>query len=221
MPVRRKNAIGKADFEDALDYLGASISQIAQESGIPRAYLSDLRNRNISLRREYEEKLRAYLQEKQVEFEGDQNTPASTCRPPHPALTIGTATRCYFPIAEKLPDETVEQAMAMKEINDARLDTLLGQQAQREDGLFSGLIDEPDFDQATKDAQIEFDRLCAENYLLVRMLCGWRALRMSASAEGKKTIGDLVNEKNLPLFIEAGFFQAEIETDPEEETEPA
>lgn len=223
MPIKRSNAITKADFEDALDYLGASISTIAQESGIPRAYLSDLKNRNIRLRREYEEKLRAYLQEKQVEFEDGQDAPAAMPRAPHPDLKIGTATRCYLAIAESLDNETVEQAMAAKEANDAKLNTLLMQKAQRDDGLFAGLIDEPEFDQATKDALAEFNRLCAENYLLVRLLCGWRALRMTKSEKGKETICDLVTENNLPLLTEAGFFdpEATAEAAREEEAEPA
>ena len=84
MPIKQRNAITKADFEEALDYLGSSVSEVAKQTNIPRAYLSDLKNRNVRLRREHEDKLREYLVGQGVEFDGD--TPTEHLRGEHASL---------------------------------------------------------------------------------------------------------------------------------------
>lgn len=205
MPIKRSNVITKSDFEDALDYLGASISTIAQESGIPRAYLSDLKNRNIRLRREYEEKLRAYLLEKQIEFEADEAAPRPAESAAHPSLKSAMVERCHLPISDEYSPEVIEEAMALLEASEARLTALLNQLAPMVDSIlsFSG----PEFSDETKAEIEEAKKLCIECYLLVRKLRGSRALRMAVVEEGKETIGDRFVEENLPLFMEAGFFQ--------------
>ena len=73
VPIKQRNAITKLDFEESLNYLGETVSGIAKQTGIPRAYLSDLKNRNVPLARAQEDKLRTYLDGQGVEFDDAEN----------------------------------------------------------------------------------------------------------------------------------------------------
>lgn len=220
MPIKRSNAISKTDFEDALDYLGASISQVAEESRIPRAYLSNLKNRNIRLQREYEEKLRAYLQEKEVEFESDEDPPRPTTSTTSTSLKSATVERFHLPISDEHSAEVVEEAMALLDASEARLTVLLMEPAPKVESML--LFMKPEFSEKTMAEIEEAKKLCIECYLLVRKLRGSRVLRMAVVEEGNETIGDWIVEENLPLFMEAGFFKPDTqEADPEEDKKAA
>lgn len=220
MPIKQKNAISKQDFEEALDYLGSSISEVSKESGIPRAYLSELKNRNTRLRREYEEKLRAFLQQKEIEFEdGAPPAPAAAPQAPHSDLRQATTTRCYFPVDEALDDGAIEQAMLVLVKNDARLISLLGQKATRA-SFFLGVGD-AGYSDETKAALKEIADLCATNYVLFRKLCGWLALSVTPAKAGDETLRDAIIAQHRVQLIEAGFVLPEAEPAEEVEAEAA
>lgn len=213
MPIKQRNTITKRDFEDALDYLNVSVSEVAKASGIPRAYLSDLKTRSVPLRRENDEKLRAYLQGQGVEFEENGQAPADD-EPgaPHPALRTETVTRCFFPIAENLDQDVIERVIGAMDKNDARLNALLSKQAERKKGFtWPGPACDGERTNATNTARKEIETLFAENYVLFRMLCGWRALNGNGDANGIETLRDLVMADYRPRLIEAGLISPEAE----------
>ena len=138
MAIKHRNAVAKADFEDALDYLGLSVSEVAKRTGIPRAYLSDLKNRNVRLRREHEDKLRAHLEDEGVEFEepgdADQVRPPAP-PPPHPSVETAVVLRRSLSLADSLEDDQIAEALDAQADRDARLSELLRQKIAREEVL--------------------------------------------------------------------------------------
>lgn len=207
MPVKHK--ITPEDFQDALDYLGTTVSEIAKQTGIPRSYLSDLKNRNVPLRREYADKLRDYFENEGVPFSDTPDQPAAAAKganpaaaaSPHPRLKTTTAPRCYFPIADTVPDDVVANAMDLMEENDARLVALLKTKAKREDTLFFG---EGEFTDETKAALQEAFALLAGNYLIFRMLRGWNAFGVKPAEEKPATLRDVMFDTFKEQLAQAG-----------------
>jgi hypothetical protein len=185
MAIKKQGTITRQDFEDAIASLRVSVAEIAKDTDIPRAYLSDLRNHGTTLRRDYAEKLRAHFEGKGIQFEDDAPTaiddnPAS----PHPRLEAVMKPRIHFPIADTVSDETVRSAMDLMEENDARLVTLLKQTAERDDGFLGN----GNFVKETEAALQETFALLAENYIVFRMLRGWRAFGVKPATEEPQTL---------------------------------
>jgi len=202
MAIKQRKSVSRREFEDALQELNVSVSEVAKGTEIPRAYLSDLRNRGVPLRREHDEKLRAYLEGQGVEFEEGRA----------PADDDGRATREAFPISSDIDAEVVERALDAIEQNDARLTILLNKKAGRES--FLGM--EGGYSGETKRDLVEIRGLLSENYVLFRKLCGMRALNGKPGAE---SLRDLVLADFRPRLLETGLSAGEqAKNDSEQET---
>lgn len=228
MPVKQPEILSRADFDEAVVKLRLNVSEIAKETGIPRTYLSEFRNGDRRLRPEHLGKLRDYFEAKGIEFEDDPDAPPATApkaprsalvdtppKAPHPALAAATVTRCFFPIADDLDADVIERAIDAMDENDARIAALLNQPAEREEAFL--MFGEGDYTKNTKAALQEIEKLSAENYLLFRMLCGWRALRVTPTEQGKETLRDVVITGHRPRLVEAGLILPEAAPETEEE----
>lgn len=202
MGLKQPESLSRADFDQAVVRLRANVSEIAKASGIPRVYLSEFRNGDRMLRPEHLAKLRDFFESKGIEFDDADPVPELPSAP-HPRLAAVSGVRCYFPIADTVSDEVVAGAMDAMEENDARLVTLLKQQVARNDGLFGS----GDFTDDTKAALQETFALLAENYIVFRMLRGWRAFDVKPSSEGARTLRDVLLETFRQRLEGAGLIE--------------
>ncbi len=213
MAIKHRNAVAKADFEDALDYLGLSVSEVAKRTGIPRAYLSDLKNRNVRLRREHEDKLRAHLEDEGVEFEepgdADQVRPPAP-PPPHPSVETAVVLRRSLSLADSLEDDQIAEALDAQADRDARLSELLRQKIAREEVLL-GLAPSKYTDEFKASVE-EARRLLAESYFLIGVLRGLRGFTPTAGDAEPETLGELLAQEQAAALEAAGL--APTETDP-------
>lgn len=196
MPIKR-NTITKPDFEEALSHLGLSVQACAKETGIPRGYLSDLKNRDVPLRKDDDVKLREFFADQGVEFEK-----ASAQR--SPAKRDVREVRYVWPVAETVDDEALAGVQRIIEENDARMAVLLKQQAQRSDGVFFG---DGSLAKEAQQALQEAGVLMAENYVLLRMVRGWPALGVKAAGDGAETIRDVLFATFRARLEEAGLVE--------------
>lgn len=167
MPIKR-NTFTKADFEDALSHLGLSVSECAKESGVPRAYLSDLKNRGVPLRRDYDDKLRGFFEEKGVEFEAapeDDNRGSGALQAraesPHPRVAVTEVI--YLPVRAEIAEDRVRDVFAEIGRNDKRIAELSGRKVKRDGGEIAA---------GSQDEVRELFALLAANYVFVRYLTG-------------------------------------------------
>lgn len=217
MGLKHPAVLSRADFDEAVVKLRANVSEIAKETGIPRTYLSEFRNGDRMLRPEHLAKLRDYFEGKGLEFADadpvpDRESPSA----PHPRLKAVEGVRCYFPIADTVSDDVIARAMDAMEENDARLVTLLKQQVARDDGLLGS----GDFTDETKAALQELFSLLAENYVVFRMLRGWRAFGVKPASEDPATLRDVLFDTFRPRLVDAGLIAATPATPATPEDDP-
>lgn len=220
MAIKTPSVLSKEDFETALVTLRLSVSEVSRESGIPRHQLSHFRNYGDGLKPEQAAKLRDYLEDKGIEFADEEEpmperaTTAKNEQPafvaPHPRLEVAQAMRCYFPISDEVPDSVVANALDLMEEADARLVALFKTNTERDSGFFGS----GEFTDDTKATLQEAFGLLAGNYLIFRMLRGWRALNIAPTTEAPETIRDVVLTTFKQHLIDAGLMEAET-------TEPA
>lgn len=218
MPIKTPTgAVTGEDFTAALESLRVSVAEVAKASGIPRTYLSDLRNHGTPLRREYTAKLRAWLIEQGIEFDdasaGDAPaSPAHVASAPHPRLAVETVTRCYFPIAEDLPAATVAAAIDRMDANDARLLGMFKKPAEKESTLFG----QGDFSDEAKALLQEAFASMAENYIIFRMLRGWPAFDKQPEKQDVESVRDVMFGTFKAVLIDTGIIQPVAEIEPDE-----
>lgn len=205
-----KHKISPENFQEALDYLGTSISDIAKQTGIPRAYLSDLKNRNVPLRREHADILAGYFETEGVPF-SDEAVPPANLHPSsitslHPQLGVGFKQEHYFPISNTVPDDVVRNAMNIMDENDARLVVLLKTKIERDEGI----LKDGDLTDETKAALQETFALLAGNYITFRMLRGWSALKLKPATDKPETVHDMVLQTFMQQFVDAGLIAAPL-----------
>lgn len=214
MAIKNQAVLTKEDFDAALVTLRSSVSEVSRESGIPRHQLSHFRNYGDGLKPEQSAKLRDYLEDKGIEFTEEDAAPkrfipTSSEQPaftaPHPRLEAIQAVRCYFPISDAVPDKVVANTMDIMEEADARLLALFKTNIERDDGIFGGgeLTDE------TKAALQETFGLMAGNYLIFRMLRGWRAFNLKPTNDAPETVSDMVFSTFKQHLIDAGLIESE------------
>lgn len=208
-----KHKITPEDFQEALDYLGASISEIAKQVGIPRAYLSDLKNRNVPLRREHADILAEYFEKEGVPF-SDEAAPAVISQPANitnlnPQLAVGLKIEHYFPISNNITDEVIRNAMYIMEENDARLMMLLQTKLERNEGLFG----DGDLTEETKAVLQETFALLAGNYITFRMLRGWPALNVQPTSDKPQIVREMILQTFMQPLIDAGLIVALVQTE--------
>ncbi len=225
MAIKKQSILTKEDFEAALVELRLSVSEVSRETGIPRHIVSHFRNYGDGLKPEQSAKLRDFFEANGVEFT-DEEEPApaskSAITSPNPRLDAALKVEHFFPISNTIPDEVIGNAMDIMEEADARLLALLKTKIEREEGIFS----DGEFTEETKAALQEVFALMAGNYLVFRMLRGWRAFNVKPTTENPETVRDLIFSTFEQHLIDAGLIEPEwtekaIETDeqPEEETE--
>jgi hypothetical protein len=185
MPIKQRSVITKSDFEDALDYLGVSVSDVSKGSGVPRAYLSDLKNRGVPLRREYAEKLVEYLKGQGVEFDDDDAENADGAEPqrpesPHPRVAMTEVL--YLPIRPEVVADQVRKVFEEIARNDARVSELYVRKVKRDSG--------GEIAGRSQDEVRELFALLAWNYVLVRHLTVADSPLEKAPEEG--TLHDLM-----------------------------
>jgi len=213
MPIKQPKILSRADFDQAVVRLRLNVSDIAKATGIPRTYLSEFRNGDRVLRPEHQAKLRDYFEGKGVEFDdasagGNDDAPADKRAPssPHPRLRAVASPRCYFQVAANVPDEVVVRTMELMDENDARIAALLKQTVERSEGFFG----DGELSDDAKAALQEAGALCAESYVLFRMLRGWPAFAgVKPSAEGSDTLGSTLFALYRPKLEEAGLIEPE------------
>lgn len=228
MPIKQRNAVSRSDFEEALDYLGSSVSEVAKATNIPRGYLSDLKNRNVRLRREHEEKLRSFLEDAGVEFEAAdpprRNVAPGRLESPHPAVEVAPLLRRSLALDDTLEDTAIADALEAQADRDARLSELFALPVKYRNGL-EAMFGETVISGDSKKTIEEARRLLAESYLLVGILRGLRGFKAAKSDVEPQTIGDLLMQESDAVLEEAGLVvqpSAPDENDTErKETAPA
>lgn len=207
MPIKKQPAVTPDDFRDALEELGASVSEVAKGTGIPRAYLSDLKTRGVALRREYAQKLREYLESRGIEFSdeasGRDDEDDAQDEPPHPKLSQDTAPRCFLEIASGIPRETVASAMKAMDEAEIRLAAVLRSKATREQGFFSS----GDFADSVKEMIQESFALLAQIGLYHLMLAGSKAIRAQDIGGEDQRVADVVVDTFRPVIEQIGFVE--------------
>ena len=211
MAIKQKSALTKEDFEAAIVTLRLSVSEVSRESGIPRHIVSHFRNYGDGMKPEQLAKLRDYFESQGVEFDETEETFAHEAHGTgvdslSPHLSVGLKIEHFFPISNTIADEVVRDSMSMMEENDARLSVLLKTKAERESGFFG----DGELTEDTQAALQETFALLANNYLIFRMLRGWRALNQPPADENFKTVRDMLMETFKQPLIEAGLIESDI-----------
>ncbi|MCW2573570.1 MAG: hypothetical protein JWO88_3628 [Frankiales bacterium] len=206
MPIKQKEVLSRGDFDQAVVHLRLSVSEIAKATSIPRTYLSEFRNGDRKLRPENLAKLRDYFEGQGIEFDDlpDDDSPPALQRPPIKSKEV----RYVWPVAESINDGALQSAQALIEDNDARIAALLKQTVERDDDEFS---------EAARAALQEAGTLMAENYALLRMVRGWSALGLKASADGVESVRDVVLATFRQRLEEAGLIEPAAAPDKERE----
>lgn len=204
MPIKQPQVLSRADFDEAVVRLRINVSDIAKATAIPRTYLSEFRNGDRTLRPEHQAKLRDFFEEKGVQFEADTASGGDKdddrAQSPDPRLRAVKSTRCFFPVAEKVPDDVVQGAMDLMDEDEVRLAVLLKQTAERDDGfLGSG-----ELKKDTVKAMQEAGSLLAEIAVFFLMLRGWRALGVKPAGENPETLRDVLITAYRPRLEVAG-----------------
>lgn len=219
MPIKQRNAITRTDFEEAVDYLGSSVSDVAKETNIPRAYLSDLKNRNVRLRREHEDKLRAFLENEGVEFDDDGDdspAPPAPAGSPHASVEISLVRLRTIALDERHDDDDIATALDAQADRDARLSQLFATKVEREDGFFGP----GDHTEAFKKAVAEARALLAESAIVIGKLRGLRGLKGARSTEEPQTLGELLAKEHAGALEAAGLMGPPAEPAPAPEPAP-
>lgn len=225
MAIKQTTTLTKEDFEQAIVILRLSVSEVSRESGIPRHVVSHFRNYGDGMKPEQLAKLRDYFVAQGVEFD---ETEAAAAPEAHaasvdslsPQLSVGLKVEHYFPISNAIADDVVRDAMSMMEENDARLAVLLKTKAETDDGILGLGIGGEELTEETAAALQETFALLANNYLIFRMLRGWRALNQPPADESFKTVRDILMETFKQPLIEAGLIAADVEhVEPTEEVQ--
>ena len=218
MPLKAKNAISKTDVEDALAYMGSNVSAVAKQTNIPRSYLSDLKNRNVRLRREHEDKLRTFLQDQGVELESDTPTDQAKTASPHPAVEVAKVIRRSLTLDDALDDDVIAAALDAQADRDTRLSTLFAMRVEREVGLFD-FSGHGDYTNESKRAIGEARSLLAESYMAVGILRGLRGFKAAAPEGEPQSIGEHFSDLFSDLLTKESAESASAE--PQAHPEPA
>lgn len=214
MAIKQATTLTKEDFEEAIVTLRLSVSEVSRESGIPRHIVSHFRNYGDGLKPEQTAKLRDYFESKGVEFDDEASEPdasetkTASISSPSPRLDADIKVEYSFPLSSNIPDETINNAMDIMDENDARLVVLFKTKIERDTGIFS----DGDLTEETAAALQETFALLANNYLIFRMLRGWRALNQPPADENFKTVRDMLMETFKQPLIDAGLITAEVES---------
>jgi len=218
MAIKKQTALTKGDFEAALVTLRLSVSEVSRESGIPRHIVSHFRNYGDGLKPEQAAKLQDFFESKGLEFTDDeedeelsQTAQSHSVASPSPRLDASLKVEYFFPLSNNIPDDVICNAMDIMEENDARLAVLLKGKAEHDEGFFSdGALTEE-----TQAALQETFALLAGNYVIFRMLRGWRAFNQPPADENSKTVRDMLLETFKQPLIDAGLIDADMEPEPE------
>lgn len=210
MPIQPRRTLSGQDLQAALDHLGASVLSLARDSGVPRYNLGLLRSKGVPLSKAHDVALRQYLAEQGISIadDADERPPAQSGRRP---------VRFCWPIPDAVSDDDMQVVLGMVEDNDARIAALLKQRAEKTHPLFA----DPEFTSETVAALQELFALCAESYVLLRMLRGWRALGVDASPNEASTLRGVLLDTFRQRMEEAGFIAPELPPEEEEEPEEA
>lgn len=221
MAIKKQPILTKEDFEAAIVELRMSISEVSRETGLPRHIVSHFRNYGDGLKPEQTAKLRDYFESKGIEFSDEEDTASehattsqAAITSPNPRLDAALKVEHFFPISNAIPDGVIGNAMDIMEEADARLLVLLKTKIERESGIFS----EGEFTEETKAALQEVFALMAGNYLVFRMLRGWRAFNVKSATENPETVRDMIFETFKQHLIDAGLIEQDGTTNAE--TEP-
>lgn len=187
MFIQPRQALTGADLQAGLDHIGASVASLARDSGVPRYNLGLLRSKGVALSKAHDVALRQYLGEQGVEIAGEPDHVSDHA----PAETAEKSVRFCWPLPDAVSDEDVQRVLGMVEDNDIRIAELLKRPAERSPGLIFSM-GEGDFTDETSEALREVFTLMAENYVLLRVLRGWRALDLAAAPEGVETLRSTV-----------------------------
>lgn len=218
MPIKHPEVLSRADFDQAVVHLRINVSEVAKATNIPRTYLSEFRNGDRKLRPEHQAKLRDFFEGKGVEFEsdaaGDDGQDDDRAQSPDPRLRAVKSTRCFFPVADTVPDDVVQGAMDMMDEDEVRLAVLLKEAVARDDGW----LGDGSLLKQTQGAMQEAGSLLAEIAVLFLMLRGFRALGVKAAGESPETLRDVLIAAYRPRLEAAGLLELEPEPGPEAAT---
>lgn len=218
MAIKKTEILSLADFNHAVVKLRLNVTEVAKELGIPRTYLSEFRNGDRVLRPEHLAKIRDYFETKGIEFTDEVEAATPAAQSPSvashsPRLDAALKVEHFFPLSNNIPDEVIGNAMDIMEENDARLAVLLKTKAEHETGFFG----DGDLTEETQAALQETFALLAGNYVIFRMLRGWRAFNQPPADENSKNVRDMLLETFKQPLIDAGLIEAN--TQPVEDAE--
>lgn len=227
MAIKKQSIFTKEDFEAALVELRLSVSEVSRESGLPRHIISHFRGYGDGLKPEQAAKLRDYFESKGIEFSDEEDTASerattsqgnqqAAITSPNPRLDAALKVEHFFPLSNAIPEGVIGNAMDIMEEADARLLVLLKTKIERESSIFS----EGEFTEETKAALQEVFALMAGNYLVFRMLRGWRAFNVNPTTEKPETVRDMIFDTFKPHLIDAGLIEQDGTTNAETEPTP-
>lgn len=213
MAIKTPATLSKEDFNAALVTLRSNVSEVSRDTGIPRHLLSHFRNYGDGLKPEQIAKLLDYLEDKGIELEEIPGEPPDSPKTPIPPLAGVQVTRYLFPVDADVSPEVMASALDMLEEADARLAVLMKTGVQRNDGF----LDDGDLADESKQALQEAFGLLAANYIVIRMLRGWRAFNLQPVAEMPQNIRDVIYTTFEAHLVDAGLIAPRTE----DEKEPA
>lgn len=218
MPIKQQEVLSRSDFDQAVVHLRLNVSDVSKATGIPRTYLSEFRNGDRKLRPEHQAKLRDFFESKGVEFDDEPEAPAPARAPerradvasPHPRLRAMEQVRCYFPVADGVPDEVVAGAMNEREQAEAELAVVLLETVEKNEGIFGG----GEFTDASKERlQAAFSHL-AKIGLLELYVRGFPGLKLKPSTEQVQTVRDVIIATFRKPLEDAGLVEPEPQPEP-------
>lgn len=214
MALKQQDILTRADFESSLRHrkVRMSVSEVAKALGIPRAYLSEFRSGERNLKPEFQEKLRAFFEEKGVEF--DDAPAPQTPNPDAPHTALAVARICHLPIRA---DRVSEAPAILDEMgrNDVRIAELLDKPAIRNSGLFG----DGDFSEETVEDLKELFAFTGASYMLFRYLTLDK--NPLDQVAGQYTLRSVLIEHLKQSFDAAGLNTAPPQPEPVPEEEPA
>lgn len=200
MSINRSKSITSEQFRQATadiksaSGVNLSVADIAEGTGLSKAYISEFRNDTRNLTGAQQAQLRTYL-EKQcadngIEFpEGEESVPM----PKVPGTLVTHSLKPSITLSDAMPADERDRILKYMDTNDAEISSLLKKKADV--GILGGYTDDT-------EAKIRnLFGLMSANYVAFRMLIGRNIINAVTADFEPKTLGDVVSK----FFAESGF----------------
>jgi transcriptional regulator with XRE-family HTH domain len=181
-----------ADIKSASG-VNLSIADIAEGTGLSKAYISEFRNDTRNLTIAQQAQLRSFIEKKCTDHgvsfpDADDSVPV----PKVPGTLVTHSLKPSITLSDLLSADERDRILHYMDTNDATISTLLREKADT--GLFGGYTD------GTEENMRKLFGLMSANYVAFRMLIGRNIVHAVAPDFETKTLGDVVSR----MFADSG-----------------